>query len=664
MAFWLHLQTSEGCSYTLRTVTNCPVPSIRYILLCLAGLSAWFVTPIAAQSHDSAKSVPVNITSDFIIHTKTDTAEYNRFVGNAVFIQESDTLTCDSLVQNTLTKNIEAYSNVKIRQTDGTQAQSDFLRYTSSARLAYLHDNVVLTDGRNRLTTRDLTYDLGTKTGVYTNGGRLTTDSTIVTSTNGEYHVNTKDARFKEKVVVNDVRYKIVSDDLGYNTGTRLVTFYAPSVVTSDSGKSVLRTSNGTYESGTGTAHFFGRSSVFNEDHYLEGDTIFYNKATGYGFADGKVITIDTGHHSKLYCGHLEYFKFRRVMWATGKPVLEQVNGKDTIYIRADTFYSFPTARLPLDTAKKGRKGKFNDTLAGKGAVVTDTAHHAGDTVKTVMVNAAIQNDNGATAGANDAAPFSAQGLKIVLPDSVHSDSPAAVHPTPPPPTSKKSAPPTAGKGGKKTAKGSKLTLPKVVKKDTTAADTTAPLVFVGYHHVKIFSDSLQGLCDSISYSRADSTIRMIYSPIAWSHLSQITGDTILLHLSDSGKLKSMYVPNNAFVVSQTGPEKAHMFDQVQGKTITGYFEKNTITQLVVVPDAQSIYYSKDSKGAYIGESEASSELMKVFFEQQQVYRIIFERDITQTLTPMDQVDIPGAHLSRFQWLMDTRPKAKAELFE
>jgi hypothetical protein len=278
------------------------------------------------------------------------------------------------------------------------------------------------------------------------------------------------------------------------------------------------------------------------------------------------------------------------------------------------------------------------------------------------MVNAALPNHMGARAGANDAAPFSAQGLKIVLPDSVRVDTPAVVHPTPPP--GKKSVQATAGKAGKKGAKGSKATLPKVVKKDTTAADTTAPLVFVGYHHVKIFSDSLQGLCDSISYSRADSTIRMIYNPIAWSHLSQITGDTILLHLSDSGKLKSMYVPNNAFVVSQTGPEKAHMFDQVQGKTITGYFEKNTITQLVVVPDAQSIYYSKDSKGAYIGESEASSELMKVFFEQQQVYRIIFERDITQTLTPMDQVDIPGAHLSRFQWLMDTRPKTKAELFE
>ena len=163
-----------------------------------------------------------------------------------------------------------------------------------------------------------------------------------------------------------------------------------------------------------------------------------------------------------------------------------------------------------------------------------------------------------------------------------------------------------------------------MAKTDSTKADTTAPLIFIGYHHVRIFSDSLQGTCDSISYSQSDSTIRMMFDPIAWSHMSQITGDTILLKLDDSGKLKSLFVPNNSFVVSQSGPEKAQLFDQVQGKTLTGYFINNTINKLVVVPEAQSIYYSKDSKGAYVGESEASSERMKIYFQNQQINKILF----------------------------------------
>jgi hypothetical protein len=201
-----------------------------------------------------------------------------------------------------------------------------------------------------------------------------------------------------------------------------------------------------------------------------------------------------------------------------------------------------------------------------------------------------------------------------------------------------------------------------IVATDSAVADTTAPLYFIGYHHVLIFSDSLQGKCDSVCYTRADSLIRMMYNPIAWSHNSQITGDTILMQL-DSVTLRRMYVPNNALIVSQSGPEKAHLFDQVQGRTLTAYFQNNTITQMIVKPEAECIYYSKDDKGAYLGVSQANSNKMFVFFEDQKIKNIRFERDVHQTLTPLDQADLPNTRLSRFKWLMDQRPLSKEELF-
>src|SRR5207244_843535 len=82
-------------------------------------------------------------------------------------------------------------------------------------------------------------------------------------------------------------------------------------------------------------------------------------------------------------------------------------------------------------------------------------------------------------------------------------------------------------RGKKRKKKSGDIVQAPPIAVDTTAADTTAPLYFIGYHHVLIFSDSLQGRCDSIVYTRADSLIRMIYKPIAWAHNSQITGDTI-----------------------------------------------------------------------------------------------------------------------------------------
>src|SRR5690606_32548323 len=39
-------------------------------------------------------------------------------------------------------------------------------------------------------------------------------------------------------------------------------------------------------------------------------------------------------------------------------------------------------------------------------------------------------------------------------------------------------------------------------------ADSTAPRLYIGYHNVRIWSDSLQGVCDSISYSAKDSVMK------------------------------------------------------------------------------------------------------------------------------------------------------------
>ncbi len=575
-----------------------------YKLPFLGILFLFLQLSVLGQQKDTANKITIEIlNSKNAFYNKTDSGEYNKFIGDVIFKQGSDTLYCDSAYQNTTTKNFEAFSNVKIIQKDGTKAFSNYLRYTANTKEAYMQENVSLTDGKNKLHCNELTYNVGTKTGVYKTGGTLETDSTTVSSTEGVYNVQQKEARFTKNVIVKDARYNIKSEDLTYNTDTKVITFYSKSVITND--KSILNTSNGTYNSKTGIAHFTGHSSLYSEEHYLEGDSLYYNKISGYGYADGHVISIDTIHHSKLYCGHAEYFKKQRVLWATIKPVLEQVNGKDTIYIRADTFHAYPLLIPKVELIKSKKKSVITiaDTINKKANIDT-----------------------------NDIVGMKQENSKKI---------------------------------NKKNNKHSEL----ISKKtntiiDSTAADTTAPMLFVGYHHVRIFSDSMQGKCDSISYSRADSTIRLIYAPVMWSHQSQILGDTMILHIDDSGGLKSLYVPNNAFMVSQTGPEIAKLFDQIQGKTLTAYFKDNAITKMVVFPNAESIYYSKDAKGAYIGETEGTSEKMKIYFENKNIKKIHFEIDVHQAMTPMEKVDFSAAHLSRFKWLIKEKPMSKQDLFE
>ncbi len=641
-----HLQKQPGITYTL----------CKAAMVCICFF--WACNAALAQQADTNKITIHILNSRVITFNKTDSGEYDKFIDSVAFLEGTDTLYCDSAYQNVTTKNFEAFGHVKISQQDGTHGTSDYLKYTSAKKLAFMRGNVILVDGNNYLKCEELNYDLGTKTGEYMKGGSLQSDSTTVTSNYGVYNVHTKDSRFKGKVVITDPKYHITSEDLGYNTETKMETFFARSVVTSDSGRSVLTTSRGTYDSKNVIARFIGHSSIWNDGEYIEADSMHYNKLSGYGYATGNVISIDTAHHSTLYCGYAEYFRKQRILWAMIKPVMEQVNGKDTIYMRADTFYSAPMIKEIVSHKEKvipvADSTQISDTSkAGKEADRIKRAPKAtGDTVKNTQ---ALHLDTKTHTPKFDTV-WKVPPYKYRIPDFMSDTSKAR------PLIQYQSAPPAEAKtsGSKKT----KVKTPKLKTADTSAADTTAPMYFVGYNHVLIFSDSMQGKCDSVCYTRSDSTIRMINTPIVWAHKSQITGDTILLYL-DSNQLRKMYVPNNAFLVSQSGPEKAKLFDQVQGKTLTAYFKNNEIQKMIVFPNAECIYYSKDDKdGAYMGVQEATSTRMVMTFSDQKITGIKFYQDPHQTMTPLEKADLPNMKLSRFKWLIDQRPQTKEELFK
>lgn len=568
-------------------------------LLMMMGLFTPPSTSTFAQKQtDTSSKVPIEIlegNNTTLVFTQTDSGGINKLLNNVSLKQGDTYMYCDSAYINRDKNTMQAFGNVRIVQSGGTEVKSDYLRYTGNTKLAYLQGNVNLTDGKNNLWTEELEYNVGTKVGVYTQGGTLQNDATTLSSNKGTYNVRTKDARFTEEVIVTDPEYNVTSTDLGYNTETKMVSFFGASIVNSD--KTELKTSSGTWDAKNEIAHFINRSSVQNDAQYIEADKMDYNKKTGYGEATGNVIAIDTVQKTTLYCGYSQYNQITRKSLATINPVMKKMNGADSLFIRADTFFTAPIVRyLPQVSKAKGQQQKKVDKAKNS----------TGDYV--------VMNDHNKKNADKNIAP--ANQIEKTL-----------------------------------------------VKSDTTNVDTTAPRYFTGYHHVIVFSDSLQAVCDSIVYSEADSTMRMMYNPIAWSRNSQLTGDTILLYM-DNSKLKKLFIPNNALIVSQSGPEKAQMYDQVQGKTLTGYFVNNNIEQMVVWPNAESIHYAKDDDQAYIGVSQASSDRMKVFFAGNELSKIVLEQEVKQTMTPMQQANIPSLLLSRFKWWNDKRPISVKELFQ
>ncbi len=530
------------------------------------------------SAQDSSGTVPVNIIrSGYGVHIATDTGEMDKLIGDVELEHEGTLMYCDSAYLRADINSVEAFGNVHIIQPQGTEVKSDYLKYTGGNRHAFLKGNVSLTDGKDHLWCETLNYNTATRIGTYDDHGVLKSDSTIVNSIYGWYNAITKDTRFTGDVHIKDPQYTVTSDDLGYNTNTKVVVFYGPSIVIND--KSELRTKNGTWDSQNEKGYFIDRSSIENEAQYIEADTLDYDRTTGLGLAYGNVIAIDTSQETTLYSGFARYSEITQELMATIKPVMKKMNGNDSIFIRADTFYAAP---IPPDTS-----------LGAVAPIVKNDSLTSTDSTQSLISHLGTL-ENAA---------------------------------------------------------------------DSSKVDSSDLRYFIGYYNVRIYSDSMQGKCDSISYSQKDSVMRMIGDPILWSRNSQITGDTIYLY-TDSGVLNKMYVPNKALIVGQSGPDKAGMFDQIQGRRLIAYFENNAIKEMVVWPDAENIYYSTDDDGAYLGVNQSTSERMKILFNHQKISRIIFERNLKQSMTPLDQVDIKSLKLSRFRWHPDLRPKTKEELFD
>lgn len=157
---------------------------------------------------------------------------------------------------------------------------------------------------------------------------------------------------------------------------------------------------------------------------------------------------------------------------------------------------------------------------------------------------------------------------------------------------------------------------------------------FQCYHHVRIFSDSLQAICDSLFYSAADSVFRLFTHPIVWASNSQVTGDTIYLYTKNK-KAEHIYAFENSFVINKSGD---NMFNQISGKTLNGYFKDGNIDYMRTKGNpAQSIYYAKDESDAVVGVNNASGDIIDMRFDNKELKKVVFVRDVTGTMYPFKQ---------------------------
>lgn len=178
------------------------------------------------------------------------------------------------------------------------------------------------------------------------------------------------------------------------------------------------------------------------------------------------------------------------------------------------------------------------------------------------------------------------------------------------------------------------------------------------YHKVKFYKNDLQGKCDSLYYSLNDSTMRLFGNPVLWSDENQLTADSIKV-ITGSKSIRSIELKGSAFIVSE---EDSIRYNQIRGKIMKGYFQKNKLYIVNVEGNGQTLYFAKEKEEVKAVNRADCSDL-RVYFKDNKVDRITFITKPDATLFPLDQVDVKELKLKDFNWRKKDRPLSAKEIF-
>lgn len=351
----------------------------RYGVIALLALSALSFLG-AAQTSDNTPIVPTipqanRYQRDKVFLERADEltmregTDYQLVVGNVEFRKGDMFMYCDSAHFYDNTNSLDAYGNVRMEQGDTLFVYADELNYNGDKELAELFASpgkkVRLINKDVMLETDVFNYDMAINLGYYNVGGVLTDRQNRLTSIEGEYSPNTKDANFYGRVHLNSRSVKdtldIYTDTLLYNTGTHVAELVCYSEIVNAQG--TIFTSNGTYNTADGIADLYDRSMVVTRtDKTLVGDTLFYDRKLGYGEAFGNMVITDSVKKTTLKGDYGFYNEVNDSAFVTGHALGLEYSGQDTLYMHGDTIRAFRViTEIPGDSLR---------------AVRTDTTHY------------------------------------------------------------------------------------------------------------------------------------------------------------------------------------------------------------------------------------------------------------------------------------------------
>ncbi|MBQ7997557.1 MAG: hypothetical protein IJ249_07805 [Paludibacteraceae bacterium] len=287
--------------------------------------------------------------------------------GDVVFRHDEALMYCDSAYFYEGTNSLDAFGHIRFVQGDTLKGFGEKLFYDGNTKLARMRRNVKLIHGREDgnptvLTTDSLNYDRHAGIAYYYSGGEIKDSLNTLTSVMGNYRPKTKQATFSREVVLTNPKFTLTGDTLLYNTDTKVADIVSPTTIVYEE-ETTIRSSRGWYNTANERSMLLDRSVVDHSDgKSMTGDTIYYDKAIGFGQVIGHMAMNDTAQHATLYGEYGEMWEEGSRGYATDSALM--VDWSDSLhyaYIHADTLFTEEVA--------------FPDSLIAADSTITDSTY-------------------------------------------------------------------------------------------------------------------------------------------------------------------------------------------------------------------------------------------------------------------------------------------------
>lgn len=600
-----------------------------------------------------------------------DTVDRQIVSGDVRFRQGSLWMFCDSAYYYPEINSLDAFGHVRMEQGDTLFVYADKLFYNGNARFAKLthgpsEPKVKLKDPSGELLTDTLDYDVDLGIGFYGCGGLLKDDVNTLTSQFGQYNSKTKDAEFfyDVELVNHKDDFTLLSDTLYYNTATHIANIVSPTDIYSPA--DTIFTSNGWYNTKLSNLEMTHRSTLIHTDSLgrattLVGDSIVYDNATriskAYQYRDitklgQPTVLTDTANKMILISGFGMYNDLTKEAFATEYPLLKEYSRQDTIYLRADTIFTYVledtiwTTRAEIDREKRREayiaEFEYLEWPYQDNEMLDPISRDEMLRIMLTYFDRCPDPVAPAPPGASTDSISPEVSIITAITDSIMTNSPDSIM---------LDSLDSISQSVKVTLEDSIPSKP--VEPERLIKEIKEFHMAKAYPRGRFFSIDVQGVADTLEFWENDSLMYMKRKPAVWSGERQITGNEIILHFNDT-TVDYANLPNTGFMAEHVDED---FYNQLTGKKMEAWFEDDYLKRLYVEGNVQTIMLPMENDSTYNKMVDAESSHMTVDMIDRKIDKVKMWPEVTGNTTPLFLVKKAQKYLPTFRWLEVIRPK-------